>query len=82
MQDEMLDKMLYVLNIHGLNYANVESLENETNLKEELDFDSLDLVEYFMGLEEEFNIDDIDDNLEFITIGDIRKYIEDNLWVS
>ena len=79
MEEEMLDKMLYVLNIHGLNYANVESLENETNLKEELDFDSIDLMEYFMGLEEEFNIDDIDDNLEFITIGDIRKYIEDNL---
>ncbi len=79
MEEEMLDKMLYVLNNNGLNYANVESLENETNLKEELDFDSIDLMEYFMGLEEEFNIDDIDDNLEFITIGDIRKYIEDNL---
>lgn len=79
MEEEMLDKMLYVLNNNGLNYANVESLENETNLRDELDFDSIDLMEYFMGLEEEFNIDDIDDNLEFITIGDIRKYIEDNL---
>ncbi len=79
MKDEMLDKMFYVLNNNGLNYANVESLENETNLRDELDFDSIDLMEYFMGLEEEFNIDDIDDNLEFITIGDIRKYIEDNL---
>ena len=79
MEEEMLDKMLYVLNNNGLNYANVESLENETNLKEELNFNTMDLMEYFMGLEEEFNIDDIDDNLEFITIGDIRKYIEDNL---
>lgn len=79
MEEEMLDKMLYVLNNNGLNYANVESLENETNLRDELDFDSIDLMEYFMGLEEEFNIDDIDVNLEFITIGDIRKYIEDNL---
>ena len=79
MEEEILDKMLNVLNIHGLNYANVESLENETNLKEELNFNTMDLMEYFMGLEEEFNIDDIDDNLEFITIGDIRKYIEDNL---
>lgn len=79
MEEEMLDKMFYVLNNNGLNYANVESLENETNLRDELDFDSIDLMEYFMGLEEEFNIDDIDDNLEFITIGDIRKYIEDNL---
>ena len=79
MEEEILDRMLNVLNIHGLNYANVKSLENETNLKEELDFDSLDLIEYFMGLEEEFNIDDIDNNLEFITIGDIKKYIEDKL---
>ena len=79
MEDEILDKMLNVLNIHGLNYANVESLENETNLKEELNFNTMDLMEYFMGLEEEFNIDDIDFNLECITIGDIRKYIEDNL---
>ncbi len=79
MEEEILDKMLNVLNIHGLNYANVESLENETNLKEELNFNTMDLMEYFMGLEEEFNIDDIDFNLECITIGDIRKYIEDNL---
>ena len=79
MEEEMLDKMLNVLNIHGLNYANVESLENETNLKEELNFNTMDLMEYFMGLEEEFNIDDIDFNLECVTIGDIRKYIEDNL---
>ena len=79
MQDEILDRMLNVLNIHGLNYANIKTLENNTDLKEELIFDSLDLIEYFMGLEEEFNIDDIDDNLVFVTIGDIRKYIEDML---
>ena len=79
MEEEMLDKMLYVLNNKGLNYANVKSLENEINLKEELNFNTMDLMEYFMGLEEEFNIDDIDFNLECDTIGDIRKYIEDNL---
>ena len=79
MQDEILDRMLNVLNIHGLNYANVKTLDDNTDLKEELIFDSLDLIEYFMGLEEEFNIDDIDDNLVFVTIGDIRKYIEDML---
>lgn len=79
MEEEILDRMLNVLNIHGLNYANVKSLENDMIIKEDLIFDSLDLIEYFMGLEEEFNIDDIDDNLVFDTINDIRKYIEEKL---
>lgn len=79
MQEEILDRMLNVLNIYSLNYANVKSLENDMVLKEDLIFDSLDLIEYFMGLEEEFNIPDIDDSLEFNTVNDIRKYIEEKL---
>ena len=79
MQEEILDRMLNVLNIYSLNYANLKSLENDMVLKEDLIFDSLDLIEYFMGLEEEFNIPDIDDSLEFNTVNDIRKYIEDKL---
>lgn len=79
MQEEILDRMLNVLNIHGLNYTNAKSLEGDMFIKENLDLDSLDLVEYFMGLEVEFNIDDIDDNLTFYTIDDIRKYIEEKI---
>lgn len=79
MEEEILDRMLNVLNIHGLNYANVKSLENDMIIKEDLIFDSLDLIEYFMGLEEEFNIGDIDSNIVFITIDDIRKYIEEKI---
>ena len=79
MQEEILDRMLNVLNIHGLNYANVKSLENDTVLKEDLIFDSLDIAEYLMGIEDEFNIGDIDSNIVFITIDDIRKYIEEKI---
>ena len=79
MQEEILDRMLNVLNIHGLNYANVKSLENDTVLKEDLIFDSLDITEYLMGIEDEFNIGDIDSNIVFITIDDIRKYIEEKI---
>lgn len=79
MQEEILDRMLNVLNIHGLNYTNAKSLEGDMFIKENLDLDSLDLVEYFMGLEVEFNIDDIDGNLTFYTIDDIKKYIEEKI---
>ena len=79
MEEEILDRMLNVLNIHGLNYANVKSLENDTVLKEDLIFDSLDITEYLMGIEDEFNIGDIDSNIVFITIDDIRKYIEEKI---
>ena len=79
MEEEILDRMLNVLNIHGLNYANVKSLENDMTLKEDLIFDSLDIAEYLMGIEDEFNIGDIDSNIVFITIDDIRKYIEEKI---
>lgn len=79
MEEEILDRMLNVLNIHGLNYANVKSLENDMTLKEDLIFDSLDITEYLMGIEDEFNIGDIDSNIVFITIDDIRKYIEEKI---
>lgn len=79
MEEEILDRMLNVLNIHGLNYANVKSLENDMTLKEDLIFDSLDITEYLMGIEDEFNIGDIDSNIVFITVDDIRKYIEEKI---
>ncbi len=44
-----------------------------------LNADSLDIVELVMALEEEFNIDIADEEVENIqTIEDIVKYIKDN----
>lgn len=50
----------------------------ETNLKEDLGADSLDLVDLAMSLEDEFKIEVPDSVLEgFETVGDIVKFIEE-----
>lgn len=44
---------------------------------EELDADSLDIVELVMALEEEFNLEISDEEVENIkTVGDVVRYIE------
>ncbi len=44
---------------------------------EDLDADSLDIVELVMALEEEFNLEISDDEVEKIkTVGDVVRYIE------
>ena len=49
----------------------------EANLKEDLDADSLDAVELIMAVEEEFDIEIPDEDVENIkTVGDMVKYIE------
>ena len=48
----------------------------ETNL-EDLNFDSLDMIEIAMDIEDEFNVEVPDEVLEkFITIGDIVEFLE------
>ncbi|HHV65227.1 MAG TPA: acyl carrier protein [Peptococcaceae bacterium] len=46
---------------------------------QDLNADSLDIVELVMALEEEFNLDIADEEVENIkTIGDVVRYIKDN----
>ncbi len=53
-----------------------EKLTTETTF-EEIDADSLDLVELVMALEEEFEIEISDEEVEKIkTVGDIVKFID------
>lgn len=48
-----------------------------TSLKEDLNADSLDIVEIIMSIEEEFSIQvDDEDALGFKTVGDVVAYIE------
>lgn len=50
-----------------------------TSLTDELDIDSLDLVDLVMTVEDEFSIELPDEALEGMkTIGDLVKYIEEN----
>lgn len=54
----------------------IESLTLETTF-EEIDADSLDIVELVMALEEEFELEISDDEIENIkSVGDVVKYIE------
>ena len=71
--------MLELLDING-GVLGVE--EDEVTLEtsfEELNADSLDIVELIMALEEEFDIDIPDEEAEKLrTVGDAVKYIKEN----
>ena len=57
----------------------VELITMNTSLTDELDIDSLDLVDLVMTVEDEFSIELPDEALEGMkTIGDLVKYIEEN----
>ncbi len=56
-----------------------ELITMTTSLTDELDIDSLDLVDLVMTVEDEFSIELPDEALEGMkTIGDLVKYIEEN----
>ena len=51
----------------------------ESDIAEDFDADSLDLVDLVMSLEGEFGIEVPDEQVEnFRTVGDVVRYIEDN----
>ena len=50
----------------------------ESNFKEDLDADSLDLFELVMSLEEEYGVEIPSEDLEkILTVNDVIKYLED-----
>ena len=71
----MLERMKAII-AEQLN-VNVEELKPETNFKEDLGVDSLDLFELVMALEEEFDTEIPSEDLEKIaTINDIAEYLK------
>ncbi len=57
----------------------IEKISSETTF-EEIDADSLDLVELVMALEEEFEIEISDEEIEKIkSVGDVVNYIDSRL---
>ena len=55
-----------------------DSITPDTNLSEDLEADSLDVVDLLMSIEDEFEIEVPDEEIENIkTVGDIVKFIED-----
>ncbi len=56
-----------------------DAVTPETLLEEDLDADSLDLVDLVMSFEDEFQIEVPEEEIEHIkTVGDIVKYIEEH----
>ena len=59
--------------------ADASTMTMDTKIKEDLNADSLDVVELMMDLEENFGITISDeDATQMSTIGDIVKYIEEH----
>lgn len=55
----------------------VTTINEETNLKEDLGVDSLDLFEFIMACEEEFDIEiDTEEVSNFTTLKEVVAYIE------
>lgn len=56
-----------------------ETITAETRLNEDLNADSLDVVEMLMALEDEFGVDIPDEEIEKMkTIGDVVDFIQAN----
>ena len=74
MEFEKLQKIISeVLNVDA------EEITMETTFVDDLGADSLDVFQILMGIEEEFDIEIPDDQVENIkTVGDIVKFIEEN----
>ncbi|MBQ6499462.1 MAG: acyl carrier protein [Ruminococcus sp.] len=56
------------------------TLQNDTDLQADLGADSLDVVDLLMSIEDEFEIEIPDEEIENIrTVGDLVSYIEANI---
>ncbi len=59
-------------------HVNVEDLEEDTNFVDDLNVDSIELLELVMAIEDEFDIELEDDVLENITtVGDVLDFIDE-----
>ncbi len=60
--------------------ADVDEMTMETNIAKDLGADSLDVVELLMSIEDEFEVEIPDEEIENIkTIGDLTEYIQNNM---
>lgn len=59
---------------------NERDITMDTSFKDDLNADSLDLVELIMALEDEFELEVDDEDVESIkTVGDVKAYIKNLL---
>ncbi|HCW80541.1 MAG TPA: acyl carrier protein [Ruminococcaceae bacterium] len=56
-----------------------DTITPETNIQDDLGADSLDVVDLLMSIEDEFDIEVPDDQVENLkTVGELVKYIEEH----
>ena len=56
-----------------------EKITMDSNILEDFEADSLDVVDMVMSLEDEFGVEIPDEELENLhTVGDVVRYVEDN----
>ena len=56
-----------------------DDITEDSSIQDDLGADSLDVVDLVMAIEDEFNVEIPEDQVENIkTVGDIVKFIEDN----
>lgn len=71
----MIEKIKEIL----MNHVEVpmDEIKAETNLKEDLGLNSLDVVNLMVAFEDEFNIEISDRDIkDLMTVGDIAEYLE------
>ena len=57
--------------------ADIDEMTMDTNIAKDLGADSLDVVELLMAIEEEFDVEIPDEDIEALkTIGDVVEYIQ------
>lgn len=60
--------------------ADIDEMTMDTNIAKDLGADSLDVVELLMSIEDEFEVEIPDEEIENIkTIGDLTDYIQNNM---
>ncbi len=60
--------------------ADEDSMTMDTDIAQDLEADSLDVVELLMSIEDEFDVEIPDDEIENMrTIGDVVTYIQNNM---
>lgn len=60
--------------------VDIEDIKMETSFSDDLEADSISLFELVMSIEDEFDIEIDDDNIENIsTVGDIVHYLEETI---
>ena len=74
----VLEKVKQILSIQF--ETDIDSIDENTNIEDDLGADSLDVVDRLMSLEDEFDVEIPDEEIENIrTVGEVVAYIEEHM---